>query len=268
MMLRQVASGSCPNGRLKNRKDASQPFASVRPDFQPHLVKVFLSLVALGVSAVSSAAVPDAGFADPARMGTLRGGLAATLRLETTTPVLIDLGPDGTAGYPEVDAKPVRGRPKVRLSYGCYPAIPARTSPLHLVTPVTNVVLGTTYAYLSDGAKRDRLVWSGDLWWAQYNMYAAFASDSPYMPGSLRMLAENQTPEGYVQACPYPESHGPLKDGDYGPFASERAASSESVRSSRVLRALRSSRIPRRESTGPKASSRRRGARLRRAGGA
>lgn len=256
------------------------------------------------------------------------------LRLETTAPVLLDFGPDGTAGYPEIEARPIKGHPKVRLSYGCYPAfgrngdfwretsarylgkdfdlpilpaninrfdmftitnagtyasplqqglqryvrvqmeepnaavdisavrfvnrgthseepvvgsfscsdehltalwkasvrtcqlaaIPARTEPLHVVTPETNVVLGTMYAYLSDGAKRDRLVWSGDLWWAQYNMYAAFASDSPYLPGSLRMLAENQTPEGYVQACPYPESHGPLKDGDYGPFPSDEFA--------------------------------------------
>ena len=103
-------------------------------------------------------------------------------------------------------------------------AIPARKEPLHLKTPETNVVLGTTYAYLSDGAKRDRLVWSGDLWWAQPNMYAAFAPDSPYLPGSLRMLAENQTPEGYVQACPYPESRGPVKDGEYGPFQSDEFA--------------------------------------------
>ncbi|MCQ2392559.1 MAG: DUF4838 domain-containing protein, partial [Kiritimatiellae bacterium] len=103
-------------------------------------------------------------------------------------------------------------------------AIPARQQPLHLITPETNVVLGTTHAYLSDGAKRDRLVWSGDLWWAQLNMYAAFSSDSPYLPGSIRMLAENQTPAGYVQACPWPESHGPLRDGDYGPFQSDEFA--------------------------------------------
>jgi len=106
-------------------------------------------------------------------------------------------------------------------------AIPARTEPLHVVStlaPARDVWLGTTYAYLADGAKRDRLVWSGDLWWAQRNMYAAFGYDSPYMPGSLRMLAENSTPEGYVQACPYPESHGPLKAGDYGPFASDEFA--------------------------------------------
>ncbi|MBR2838468.1 MAG: acetylxylan esterase [Kiritimatiellae bacterium] len=106
-------------------------------------------------------------------------------------------------------------------------AIPARTSPLHVVSalkPACDVWLGPSHAYLADGAKRDRLVWSGDLWWAQRNMYAAYGYDSPYMPGSIRMLAENRTPEGYVQACPYPESHGPLKSGDWGPFASDEFA--------------------------------------------
>ena len=95
-------------------------------------------------------------------------------------------------------------------------AIPARTEPLR--------GLGPHHAYLSDGAKRDRLVWSGDLWWAQRNMYAAFGPDSPFMPGSLRMLAENQSPDGYVQACPYPESHGPVANGEYGPFQSDEFA--------------------------------------------
>ena len=103
-------------------------------------------------------------------------------------------------------------------------AIPERTEPLRIVTSRTNALLGVAHAFLADGAKRDRLVWSGDLWWAQFNMYAAFASDSPYMPGSLRMLAENQTPKGYIQACPYPESHGPLTTEDYGPFQSDEFA--------------------------------------------
>ena len=103
-------------------------------------------------------------------------------------------------------------------------AIPARTAPLRVETPGGPVTLGPHHAYLSDGAKRDRLVWSGDLWFAQRNLYAAWGPDSPYLPGSLRMLAENQTPEGYVQACPYPESHGPVADGDYGPFQSDEFA--------------------------------------------
>jgi len=78
--------------------------------------------------------------------------------------------------------------------------------------------------YLSDGAKRDRLVWSGDLWFAQRNMYAAWGPESPYMPGSLRMLADNQTADGYIQACPYPDAHGPLAAGDCGPFPSDEFA--------------------------------------------
>lgn len=103
-------------------------------------------------------------------------------------------------------------------------AIPARRQSLAVRDGNATKILGPSHAYLSDGAKRDRLVWSGDLWWADLNMYYAFAPDSPYMPGSIRMLAENQTPEGYVQACPYPESHGPLKSGDYGPFQSDEFA--------------------------------------------
>ncbi len=103
-------------------------------------------------------------------------------------------------------------------------AIPARTAPVRVMTPDGERILGPHFAYLSDGAKRDRLVWSGDLWWAQRNLYVAWPSGSPYMPGSLRMLAENRTPEGYIQACPYPESHGPLASGDYGPFPSDEFA--------------------------------------------
>ena len=103
-------------------------------------------------------------------------------------------------------------------------AIPGRDKPIHVAGGRLKKTLGPSYCYLSDGAKRDRLVWSGDLWWAQRNMYVAFPIDSPYMPGSIRMLGENQTPEGYTQACPHPESHGPLKDGDWGPFGSDEFA--------------------------------------------
>ena len=103
-------------------------------------------------------------------------------------------------------------------------AIPARTKPLAVKCAWTNAVLGTTFPYVSDGAKRDRLVWSGDLWWADLNYYYAFDPKLPYMKGSICMLAENQTPEGYVQACPYPERHGGLKAGEWGPFESDEFA--------------------------------------------
>ncbi len=103
-------------------------------------------------------------------------------------------------------------------------AIPGRSKPLAVSGVHTSAVLGVSLPYLSDGAKRDRLVWSGDLWWAQRNMYAAFPLSSVYMPGSLRMLAVNHTPDGYVQACPFPEALKPLAAGEYGPFASDEFA--------------------------------------------
>ena len=81
----------------------------------------------------------------------------------------------------------------------------------------------TTLPYLADGAKRDRLVWSGDLWWAERNMFYGFRTDEPYMRGSIRLLAANRTPEGYVQACPWPEQKPP-KGEEYGPFPSDEFA--------------------------------------------
>jgi alpha-L-rhamnosidase len=80
-----------------------------------------------------------------------------------------------------------------------------------------------TLSFVSDGAKRDRLVWSGDLYFAQRNEYYAMPNAS-YMRDSLKMLAFNQTPEGYVHACPYPERNTPPASGEYGPFASDEFA--------------------------------------------
>ncbi len=80
-----------------------------------------------------------------------------------------------------------------------------------------------TLSFVADGAKRDRLIWSGDLYFAQRTVYYAFAQPT-YMRDSLKMLAFNQTPEGYVQACPYPENAVPPASGDYGPFPSDEFA--------------------------------------------
>ncbi|MBM4164127.1 MAG: hypothetical protein FJ222_06775 [Lentisphaerae bacterium] len=80
-----------------------------------------------------------------------------------------------------------------------------------------------TLSFVADGAKRDRLVWSGDLYFAQRNAYYAFAQPT-YMRDSLKMLAFNQTPEGYVHACPYPERDVPPVSGEYGPFPSDEFA--------------------------------------------
>jgi alpha-L-rhamnosidase len=80
-----------------------------------------------------------------------------------------------------------------------------------------------TLAYVADGAKRDRLVWSGDLYFAQRSAYYASAHPT-CLRDSLKMLAFNQTPDGYVHASPYPERNAPPPAGDYGPFPSDEFA--------------------------------------------
>jgi len=80
-----------------------------------------------------------------------------------------------------------------------------------------------TLPYLADGAKRDRLVWSGDLWWAQRSFFVGFKPSAPYLAGSVEMLAANHTPEGYVQASPWPDQAVP-KAGEWGPFGSDEFA--------------------------------------------
>lgn len=81
-----------------------------------------------------------------------------------------------------------------------------------------------TRPFVADGAKRDRLIWSGDLWWAERNLFYGFGSQSPYMAGSLRLLAFNRTPEGYIHASPYAERASRPPSGDYGPFGSDEFA--------------------------------------------
>lgn len=76
--------------------------------------------------------------------------------------------------------------------------------------------------FVSDGGKRDRLIWSGDLYWGGRNFYYAFR-DCSLMRKTIGLLARNQTPEGYTHACPYAEQPAP-KDGDYGPFESDEFA--------------------------------------------
>ena len=84
-----------------------------------------------------------------------------------------------------------------------------------------NWVYPAAQPYLADGGKRDRLVWSGDLWWAQRTIYYAFGPDDPHMKGALRILAFNQTPEGFIHAAPYAVNDAPPRSGDYGHFASD-----------------------------------------------
>lgn len=77
------------------------------------------------------------------------------------------------------------------------------------------------FRFLADGGKRDRLVWSGDLWWAARTCFAAFGPNWPYFRESLRLLAFNQTPEGYSWAAPYAENTRRPASGEYGHFPSD-----------------------------------------------
>ncbi|MCL2159451.1 MAG: hypothetical protein FWH48_08590, partial [Oscillospiraceae bacterium] len=80
-----------------------------------------------------------------------------------------------------------------------------------------------TLSFVADGAKRDRLPWSGDLDWAGRNLYYSFKTFNgySYMRDSLLMFAFNTTPEGYVWATCYPENKEPPKIGDYGYYQSD-----------------------------------------------
>lgn len=81
-----------------------------------------------------------------------------------------------------------------------------------------------TLPFTADGAKRDRLIWSGDLWWAERNLFYGFGPESPYMTGNVKLLAFNRTPEGYTHASPYAERATRPPTGDYGPFGSDEFA--------------------------------------------
>ncbi|MBR2861329.1 MAG: hypothetical protein IKB86_05780 [Clostridia bacterium] len=74
--------------------------------------------------------------------------------------------------------------------------------------------------FVSDGAKRDRLPWIGDLDWAGRNIYYAFRNFTP-MPETLRMFAFHQTSEGFVWGTCYPENTQKPEEKDYGYYESD-----------------------------------------------
>jgi len=78
-----------------------------------------------------------------------------------------------------------------------------------------------SFAFMADGAKRDRLVWIGDLWWASRSCFYGFSPDWPYFRESLRLLAHYQTPEGYVWAAPFGIRGARPKAGEFGHFPSD-----------------------------------------------
>ena len=78
-----------------------------------------------------------------------------------------------------------------------------------------------SFKFIADGAKRDRLVWIGDLWWAARTCFYGYAPDWPYFRESLLLLAYNQNAEGYVWASPFAEKGPRPKAGEYGHFPSD-----------------------------------------------
>lgn len=78
-----------------------------------------------------------------------------------------------------------------------------------------------SFKFIADGAKRDRLVWIGDIWWGDRSCYCGYGPDWPYVRESLKLLAYYQTPEGYVWAAPFSEKGPRPAKGEFGHFPSD-----------------------------------------------
>ena len=77
-----------------------------------------------------------------------------------------------------------------------------------------------TPVFMADGAKRDRLPWSGDLDFAGRNIYYAF-KNAKSMAGALRLLAFHQNPQGYMYATCYPENNIKPSNKQWGDYESD-----------------------------------------------
>ena len=75
-------------------------------------------------------------------------------------------------------------------------------------------------SFISDGAKRDRLPWSGDIDWSFRNGFY-IDSYATAMRNTLEILSRHQTPEGYVWATCYPEDHRQPSSREYGWYESD-----------------------------------------------
>lgn len=77
-----------------------------------------------------------------------------------------------------------------------------------------------TPPFVSDGAKRDRLPWSGDLDWAGRNSYYSIRNHK-YMLGALDLLAFHQNDEGFIFGTCYPENTIKPVGREYGYYESD-----------------------------------------------
>ncbi len=74
--------------------------------------------------------------------------------------------------------------------------------------------------FTADGAKRDRLPWSGDLVWAGPNIYYAYRENRG-MRGALELLAFHQNSQGYVYGTCYPENREKPGSKQWGNYESD-----------------------------------------------
>lgn len=77
-----------------------------------------------------------------------------------------------------------------------------------------------TPPFISDGAKRDRLPWSGDIDWAFRSGFYSHGAKTA-MPETLELFAKHQTPEGYVFGTFYPEYEDGYRSREYGHYESD-----------------------------------------------
>ncbi len=77
--------------------------------------------------------------------------------------------------------------------------------------------------FISDGAKRDRLPWTGDLDWAFEGGWYAFGKELKAM-STLLITEFNSTPEGFIWGTCYPENKVKPKSCDYGYYQADTFA--------------------------------------------
>lgn len=74
--------------------------------------------------------------------------------------------------------------------------------------------------FVADGAKRDRLPWTGDLYWAGENSHYSFGNYRP-MHNTLELFRRHQCPDGFVWGVCYPENDQYPVRLDYGMYQSD-----------------------------------------------
>jgi len=74
--------------------------------------------------------------------------------------------------------------------------------------------------FIADGAKRDRLPWVGDLYWAFENVFYSFGKFKP-ADNTVEMFRRHQCPDGFVWGTCYPENTVNPALHDYGMYQSD-----------------------------------------------